>query len=187
MNKLKLWLLLFLMPVILMADGVRVRPIDWAQPVIGIELDNFYQMTEQVYRSQQPDDEEMKQLESMGIRSILNLRKYHSDDDEAKGTSLNLIHLPVDAGDINDEFILGSLRAINVAEKPILIHCWHGSDRTGVVSAMYRMVFQGWPRERAIDEFINGGYGYHARFYPNIEHYLQTVDIVSMRQQVLSQ
>jgi tyrosine-protein phosphatase SIW14 len=187
MMKFKLWSILCLIPVILMADSERVRPFDWAQPVTGIELNNFYQMSEQVYRSQQPDDEEMKQLESMGIRSILNLRKYHSDDDKAEGTSLKLFHVPIDAGDVDDESILKSLRVINSAEKPILIHCWHGSDRTGVVSAMYRMVFQDWPRERAIDEFINGGFGYHARFYPNIERYLQTVDIASIRQKVLSQ
>jgi protein tyrosine/serine phosphatase len=77
------------------------------------------------------------------------------------------------------------LRAIAQAEKPILIHCWHGSDRTGVVAAMYRMVFQNWPREQAIDEFVNGGFGYHASFYPNIERYLKRVDIEAIRRQVV--
>ncbi len=187
MSRAWIWILALVVPMMALADTARVRPLAWAQPVIGVELDNFYQLTDQVYRSKQPDDEEMRTLQSMGIRSILNLREYHSDDDEARGTSLNLYHVPVAAGDIDDQFVIEALRVINLAEKPVLIHCWHGSDRTGVVSAMYRMVFQEWPREQAIDEFIHGGYGYHARFYPNIERYLETVDVAAIRRQVLQQ
>ena len=176
-------LLLLLLPLLALGD-VRVRPVAWAQPVIGIELDNFYQLTQEVYRSKQPDDESMEALAGMGMRSILNLREYHSDDDEARGTQLKLYHVPVNAGDVDDAFVLKALRVIADAEKPILIHCWHGSDRTGVVAAMYRMVFQGWSREAAIDEFMNGGYGYHKRFYPNIEDYLETVDVTAMQREL---
>ncbi len=181
------WILILalLSPALSQAD-VRARPLEWAQPMLGSELKNFYRLDEQVYRSKQPDDEEMVALEAMGVRSILNLREYHSDQDDAEGTRLKLYHVPVNAGEIDDRFVVDALRAIAAAEKPILIHCWHGSDRTGVVAAMYRMVFQNWPRQQAIDEFINGGYGYHASFYPNIERYLETVDIEAVRRQVIS-
>lgn len=155
----------------------RVRPTEWAQPVIGVELDNFYQVSKDVYRSEQPDDEVMVQLQAMGIRSSLNLREYHSDKDEAEGTSLKLYRVPMNAGEINDALVEQALTAIAEAPKPVLVHCWHGSDRTGAIVAMYRMVFQNWPRERAIDEFVNGGFGYHKNVYPNIERYLETVDI----------
>jgi tyrosine-protein phosphatase SIW14 len=178
------WLLLLLLLPLVVAAEVRVRPVSWAQPMMGLDLDNFYQLTEGVYRSKQPDDEAMAALERMGMRSILNLREYHTDDDEARGTGLKLYNVPVNAGRIDDEFVLRSLRIIASAEKPILIHCWHGSDRTGVVAAMYRMVFQGWSREAAIDEFVRGGFGYHKRFYPNIERYLETVDIDTIREQL---
>jgi protein tyrosine/serine phosphatase len=154
--------------------------------MLGSELENFYRLNDEVYRSQQPDDEEMAELEATGFRAILNLREYHSDEDEAKGTQLKLYRVPVNAGDIDDAFVVEALRAIAQADKPILIHCWHGSDRTGVVAAMYRMVFEQWPREMAIDEFVNGGFGYHASFYPNIERYLERVDISDIRRQVMS-
>ena len=180
------WILILalLSPGLTLADA-RARPIEWAQPMLGIELDNFYRLTDEVYRSQQPDEEEMAALEAMGMRSILNLREDHSDEDEARGTRLKLYHVPVNAGEVDDRFVISALRVIVEAQKPILIHCWHGSDRTGVVAAMYRMVFQGWPRQRAIDEFVNGGYGYHASFYPNIEDYLETVDIDAIRRRVM--
>jgi protein tyrosine phosphatase (PTP) superfamily phosphohydrolase (DUF442 family) len=177
-------LLVLLSPVVTLAD-IRVRPSEWAQPVLGIELENFYRLTDEVFRSRQPDAEAMGALETMGMRSILNLREYHSDKDDAQGTQLKLYRVPVNAGKIDDTFVVAALRSIAQAEKPILIHCWHGSDRTGVVAAMYRMVFQGWSRARAIDEFVHGGYGYHASFYPNIERYLERVDVAAIRQQVI--
>lgn len=36
------------------AADLRVRPAEWAQPVIGFDLGNFYQVSAEVYRSQQP-------------------------------------------------------------------------------------------------------------------------------------
>jgi uncharacterized protein (TIGR01244 family) len=165
----------------------RARPTEWAQPMLDVKLGNFYKVSDELYRSRQPGDEEMEQLAAMGIRSVLNLREHHSDDDEAKATDLTLYRVPMNAGDINDELVTKALDALAAAPKPALVHCWHGSDRTGAIVAMYRMVFQGWPRQKAIDEFINGGYGYHRSVYPNIEHYLETVDIAGLRQRVAQQ
>ena len=51
----------------------RVRPVEWAQPVIEAELGNFYRVSDELYRSQQPDEQEIKELATMGIRSMLNL------------------------------------------------------------------------------------------------------------------
>ncbi|HLP41522.1 MAG TPA: tyrosine-protein phosphatase, partial [Fibrobacteria bacterium] len=158
------------------AAELRVRPVEWAQPVIGVELGNFYQVSGDVYRSRQPDDEEFTALSAEGIRSVLSLREYHADQDKAP-PGLRLYALPMNAGEIDDAKISKAMLMLAEAPKPVLVHCWHGSDRTGVVIAMYRMVFQDWPREKAIDEFENGGFGYHKSVYPNIERYLETVDV----------
>ncbi len=166
------------------AEQPRVRPTEWAQPVLGMELGNFYQVSNELYRAEQPDDEAMVQLQAMGIHSALNLREYHDDNGEADGTTLKLYRVAMNAGEINDALVEKALDAIAVAPKPLLVHCWHGSDRTGAIVAMYRMVFQDWPRERAIDEFVNGGFGYHQSFYPNIERYLESVDITRFKQRL---
>ena len=47
-------------------------------------------------------------------------------------------------------------------EGPVLVHCKHGADRTGCIVALYRIVFQSWSKEAAIDEMHNGGYGFIA-------------------------
>ena len=39
--------------------------------------------------------------------------------------------------------------AYDASNGPVLVHCWHGSDRTGCVCASHRIIFSGWSREQA--------------------------------------
>jgi protein tyrosine/serine phosphatase len=93
-------------------------------------------------------------------------------------------HIRMTAGDIRDEDIVAALRIMVAAEQPLLVHCFHGSDRTGVVIAMYRMVVQQWPRKKAIAELTDPRLGHHADVFPNIRNYLETVDVESIRREV---
>lgn len=152
------------------------RPAAWAKPVSSEHLTNFYQLDNKVYRSAQPDWKAFQELEQLGIRNVLSFRDYHSDNDEAKSASIRLFRVKMEAGEISDDKVIEALRIIKNAEGPVLIHCWHGSDRTGLISAMYRIVFQGWSKVDAIDELMHGGYGYHA-MYKNIPAYIRKADI----------
>jgi len=167
-----------------LSAGSLPRPGAWATAIPSERLDNFYRIDPLLYRSAQPDAAAMNELEALGIRRILNLRQFHSDDDEAKGTSLRLHRVPMNAGSITEEEVVSALKLIGSSKDPVLVHCWHGSDRTGTVVAMYRLVFQGWSREAALDELVNGGYGYHA-IYGNIPEFIDKADIEGIRKQVL--
>jgi len=164
-----------------LAESIRPRPISWAQPLIGVESQNIFKVSEKVYRSAQPDDDENHELKSIGIGEILNLRENHTDDDDIKDKSIILHRVEMNAGDITDAKIIAALRVIKGAKEPILVHCWHGSDRTGVVIAMYRILFENWTKQQAIDELVNGGFGYHDSIYPNITEYIKNVDIEQIK------
>ena len=159
------------------------RPDAWAKPVAADYVRNFYQLDEKVYRSAQPTRKGFQELQARGIRNVLNLRDYHSDEDDAQDTVLSLYRVKMEAGEITDAKVIEALRIIRKAEGPVLVHCWHGSDRTGLVSALYRIVFQGWSKEKAIDELMHGGYGYHAT-YSNIPDYISQANIEEIRKQV---
>jgi len=45
------------------------------------------------------------------------------------------------------------------ANYPVLIHCRAGLHRTGVLSAVYRMEYEGWPIARAMAELKANGFG----------------------------
>lgn len=143
---------------------------------------NLHRVDAHVWRSAQPDTLGFEELKRAGIGEVLSLRHWHSDEKLAG----NLIthRVPMNAESIRDADMIAALRVLTHAKVPVLVHCWHGSDRTGVVIAMYRMVVQHWPREMAIAEFLEPAYGYHATTYPNIRRYLETVDIEAIRRQL---
>jgi len=160
--------------------GKEERPPSWATSLHSARLENFYRLDDKVYRSAQPGEEGFAELRKLGIRNVLSLREYHAD--EAAG--LALYRVPMAAGSVTTEQVIEALRIIRASDGPILIHCWHGSDRTGLVSAMYRIVFQGWDKEAAIAELTDGGYGYHAFWYKNIPEFIRAADTGAIKKAV---
>lgn len=155
----------------------RPRPVVWAQPMLNSELDNFYKVDEGVYRSRQPDDDEIGEITGLGIKEVLNLRELHSDKGELGGNGLKLYRVKMNAGNITHYQLINALKIIKERRGAILIHCWHGSDRTGATIAAYRIIFEDWSKSEAIDELINGGYGYHENVYPNIVDVINGIDV----------
>jgi hypothetical protein len=67
------------------------RPANWARPLTLPGVTNFYQVTTNLYRGAQPTAAGMAQLKVMGIKTVINLRSFHSDKDEVAGTGLQSI------------------------------------------------------------------------------------------------
>ena len=153
------------------------RPFEWATPIKLPGVPNLHKMDDNLYRSAQPTKQGMKNLKQLGVRTIINLRAFHSDTAKVRGTGLLDEELSVKTWHIEDEDVIRVLRIIREKENgPFLIHCQHGADRTGVMSAMYRIVEQGWSKDEAIEEMVYGGYGFHSMWL-NIIHYAKNVDI----------
>lgn len=165
------------------AETPRVRPVQWARPIVGSDIDNWYQVSADLYRCAQPDAEAMRALEAFGIRAVVNLREYHSDARVAAGTKLALIEVPLDAGDLTYQELTVALRAILEAPKPAVVHCWHGSDRTGAMIAAWRVAVDGWTPAEALDEMVAGGFG-HCELFANLRTLVAGLDRTQLRADV---
>ena len=53
-------------------------------PIKVKDARNCYRLSPELYRSGQPGGDGFKALEKLGLKSVLNLREYHSDADEAE-------------------------------------------------------------------------------------------------------
>lgn len=73
------FLILLLLAVFCAADAVKVRPGNWAQPIVGSSLGNFYKVSDELYRSEQPSASDIPDLKAFGIKTILSLRHYYHD------------------------------------------------------------------------------------------------------------
>jgi protein tyrosine/serine phosphatase len=164
------------------AEGQPSRE-KWAETIASPLLKNFHRVSEDLYRGAQPSAEGMKEIVRLGIRTVINLRSWNSDDELLRGTAIRPIHIRTNAWGINDDEVVRFLRAMNKKEDgPFFLHCKHGADRTGAMAAMYRMAFQGWTKEEAIREMTQGDFGFHAIWKPSLLRYIRKVDVQALKQ-----
>ena len=160
------------------------RPTHWAKELNRAE--NFYQISADVFRSEQPDVNLVPQLKQNRIDVVINLRSRDLDSTQLNDQNLKLIHIPINTWSINREDLLQVMFEIQQAkafEQKILIHCYHGSDRTGASIAMYRIIFEDWSTQNALDEMKYGGYGFHP-IWINIEKIFTPENIKWIREQL---
>lgn len=159
---------------------------DHGEPAQRINLagtDNFYRISKELYRAGQPAAATMRIYEDYGIKTIVNLRSFNSDREKVQGTGLALVEIPVLTWDLDISDVVRVLQAIRDAKKPVLIHCQHGSDRTGLMVAMYRIVEQGWDVEEAVAEMTGGGFGFHG-VWAHIPGFVRKADIEAIERQL---
>ncbi|WP_052825928.1 dual specificity protein phosphatase family protein [Neotamlana nanhaiensis] len=137
----------------------------------------FYKVSDSIYRSEQPSKKGFSEIETMGIKTVLNFRRKWDDSNKAKHTDLILKHVKLKSKTLTEAEVLQVLKIIDKAEKPLLIHCWHGSDRTGVMIAAYRIIFENWSKTDAINEFRKSEFGYHENWYPNLIDILNNLNV----------
>lgn len=159
----------------------QARPADWAT-AIDADL-RLYRMGSQLFRSALPDHDDLPALQAQGIGTVINF--YQREDDWLAGSPLHAVHVPLHADRITDTKVIRVLRAIRDGQQRggVLMHCKHGQNRTGILAAMYRVVFDGWSREQAMAEMLEGGFGPAERMTDAIG-YLNRVDVAALREAV---
>jgi len=138
-------------------------------------LENFARVNPALYRGAQPTEEGLRQLKSMGIKTVIDFRSYHTTRKQVEAAGLNPIEIPIkaDLGSVppDDEAIRKYFEIIlDPARQPVYIHCAFGKDRTGTMAALYRMEIDGWTPDEAIEEME--AFGYH-NMYRELIHFVK--------------
>ena len=172
------------------AQTAPARPALWAQPVQPAiaGLPNLHRVTDRLYRAAQPDAAGFAALPGLGLTAVLSLRQTVHDAPLAKGSGLVLHRVPMMARDVaagGAVQVVAALRILLQSPGPVLVHCRHGADRTGLICALWRMLYQDWTRQEALAELVDGGFGFHP-VWANIPRYLAGVDVDDLRRRVAS-
>ena len=159
------------------------RPETWGQPVELAGVSNLYRVSGELYRGDQPSPQGMQNLKNLGLKTILNLRSFHSDRDEIGETGLAYEHITMKAWHPEEEDAVRFLKIVTDPKRaPVLVHCQHGADRTGTMVAVYRIAVQGWSKAEAIREMTEGGFGFH-RTWSNLPKWIQKLNIDLIKRQ----
>ncbi len=157
------------------------RNTNWAVRVEQDGLPNLHRVTTNLYRCAQPTADGLKAAEKLGIKTVINLRAFHSDKDEVESTTLRTERIRFNTWHPEDEDAVRFLKLVsNTNNGPFLIHCLHGADRTGTMIAIYRIALEGWTKQDAIKEMTTGGFGYHT-VWRNLIQYLNDLDVEELK------
>lgn len=162
----------------------QARDAKWAKPVAIAGLPNLNQVAPNLYRSAQPTAEGFIAAQStLKILTVINLRESQTDAALLKDVQIEEQSVPMNAMQIKETDVISALKLIKAGQVkgPVLVHCKHGADRTGVVIAMFRILYQGWSKAQAIDEMENGGFNFHSIFF-NIPTFVKNADIAAYKQ-----
>jgi len=123
----------------------------------------------------------MKQLKAMSIKTIINLRAFHSDKDEVAGTGLKSVRFEVKPWHAEEEDVVEFLKTVtNTNNLPAFVHCQRVADRTGMMCAMYRIVVCGWSKQQAIDEMTEGGFKFSPA-WKNLVVSIEKADVADIK------
>jgi len=153
-----------------------------ADPLQMEGVPNFHKISEDLYRSGQPTSEGLRNLKTLGIRTVVDLRWLHSDPGEIRGSGLKYEHINMTVLYPEESQAVKFLQIVTDKKMtPVLVHCQYGSDRTGIMCAIYRIAVQGWTKERALKEMVEGGFGFHG-IWANLIQWVKKLDIRKIRE-----
>lgn len=131
---------------------------------------------DKLYRSGQPSQRQLEDwINAYGLKGILTLRHglppYEQELADRYGVKLYQRTFSAKTG-ISDQQWEDIRRILNDENNlPLLVHCQSGVDRTGLITALYRIDEQGWPLNKALREMV---LHYHMPFqYPVLSRYLK--------------
>lgn len=154
----------------------------WAEAVQTPGLPNLYRVSADLYRGAQPTTQGLQELQKLGIKIVINLRETNGEQAKVAGLGLTYHHIPMTAWLVHDEDVVQFLRIVGTPNHaPIFVHCKRGADRTGLMSAVYRIALQGWTKDAAIAEMTQGGFRFN-RGYQNVVNYIRDLDVEQIKQ-----
>ncbi|MEA1988431.1 MAG: tyrosine-protein phosphatase [Pseudomonadota bacterium] len=128
--------------------------------LLRIIFRNFYQLSNNAYRSNQPSPSFVRKLKNKyGVKTIINLRRadnsghYLLEEEACKKHDVKLEVISMSSRRLPKiKTIIAAKQLLETAEYPILIHCKSGADRAGLMSVYYKYFIEKQPLEEAVKQ-----------------------------------
>jgi protein tyrosine/serine phosphatase len=125
------------------------------------DLPNFHEVHPFLFRSGAPTEAGFNKLPEHNIKTVIDLRapteKAQHEKEWAKRLGIKYINLPMSSEPPTSKQVETFLKETKEAQKnpekgAVLVHCAHGSDRTGCLVGVWRVSQEGWTYPDAYKE-----------------------------------
>ncbi len=136
----------------------------FAQSVCWAAIPNENSISQNILRGGRPANADLDRLKVQGYKAIIsfenNAQAIAAEKQYAEKLGFKFFSYPMNAWNKpNDSQINEVLMQMSEKQNyPLFIHCEHGRDRTGLVSALYRVLKQGWKAQDAHEEMLALGF-----------------------------
>jgi protein tyrosine/serine phosphatase len=140
-------------------------------------VSNFGRVNARLYRGAQPTSPGFARLRAMGIETVVRLSLGEeggtAERSVVESLGMRFVNLPWSSvHDPNADQVVAFLTLMKEdPDRKVFVHCKAGADRTGVFVALYRIAFDHWTAERAIDEMK--AFHYRWVFLPHLQAYVE--------------
>jgi tyrosine-protein phosphatase SIW14 len=145
-----------------------------------VRIDNFARVSATYFRGAQPAGQDYADLAALGVKTVINLTSFDAQPDEqalVERNRMRFVSIPMDTRRVPTVAELEAFMAIvsDPASQPVYVHCVGGKHRTGVMTAVYRMLTDGINGADAFKEMKQ--YKYGADFlHPEFKDFVQRFD-----------
>lgn len=127
-------------------------------------LDRFDKVSGEIYRGGAPDSSDLTMLSDIfNIKTVLSLDGNIAFAIAPKVKELGMKHIVIPISGPSSislmKYLQQSIVSILNRNQPVYVHCRHGSDRTGMAIALYRINHDSWDPEQALKEAEKYGFG----------------------------
>lgn len=141
-------------------------------------LPNGGKINDALFRGAQPREQGLQELKNLGITTIVNLRGEDPDRiawerQQAESLGIRFVNIAVSGwSPPSNEQIAQFLKIFRDHPKEkVFVHCRFGDDRTGVFVATYRMAYEGWPAQQALNEMYF--FGFNGFWHPSMKTFIR--------------
>jgi protein tyrosine phosphatase (PTP) superfamily phosphohydrolase (DUF442 family) len=165
MNMVKRLLLILVSLAVLFACGASELRADapFRFAVRAVEargLENVFQVATNLFSGGSPQgDEGFETLRKLEIKTIITVDGAQPDLARAKTQGMRYVHLPHGYDGISRETQLKLVKALEVVEGPVYVHCHHGKHRGPAAAAVICMGKMGWTPGQALQWLDTAGTG----------------------------
>jgi protein tyrosine phosphatase (PTP) superfamily phosphohydrolase (DUF442 family) len=140
-------------------------------------VSNAARVTNNLYRGAQPSPDAFAGLKKLGIELVVDFQDNREDiqreKDRVEAQGMAFVSIPWNArtNPSRDNVIAFFTALHDNSGKKIFVHCERGADRTGVMIALYRIVYDQWTPDQAVAEMIAFHYWNH--LLPHLARYVE--------------